>query len=214
MRRSVEAGLVLAVILGGACGASVTDAGAEDGGVESEDASLMLDGGHDGGFNDAGDAGPEPPDAGPPDAGCVCDELFECCDGCEAINDGIGCVSPEPGTGSPAVCHEGRCVGRSCECNEGPCCDGCFFMASTHPCAIDIVYESRCGSPTPSCPGYSARISDSYGSVFCSGLSSACDGAVMHIRTVSRECGDPGETLYCREVDGEAACDHLCESAL
>lgn len=203
MRRALIRGVM--AVLFCACGTpansdpdGASDAGADAGSAVLEDAGPNRDAGFDAGA----DAGPA----------CDCGPgASECCDGCLSMNEGGTCTAPIPGTGGAATCVAGSCVGETCECSSGPCCDGCFLRPATEVCQADIVYDSHCESPSAACPGYSARISESFGDRYCSGTSSACDGSVEHVRTVSRECWSASNPVFCEEiVEGMATCTHVC----
>ena len=161
-------------------GQRAPDAAAPDGGGEAADSAA-----EDGSGWPGLDSGPRPSDAGPDGSG----------GGSDAGSDG--------GVGEDSG-------GPECECTSGPCCTGgCWFRSPSHRCAADQVYESRCGTESGSCPGYSWRIWEEYGDRYCSGDSASCTGAVVHLRTVSRECEGPS---LCLEHDAtSASCGHSCE---
>ena len=174
------------------------DAGARagDGGVLERDAgALELDASQ----GDDSGVGPE----------CDCYRVGQCCDGYSAIAEGESCDDPFRGTSGPATCQAGRCIGEvACECESGPCCDGCLFRPTTHACG-EVVSRSYCADDgVGACPGYSHRIWQEFSEVFCAGDSAECNGAAIHSRTVSVEC-DPG--TFCEGNDGNASCTYVCE---
>lgn len=118
-----------------------------------------------------------------------------------ANGGGGGETEPEAGAAGTAGAE-------SCECTEGPCCDGCRFVpwewpAEAHACLVtselaletfpDAVFEpfqTWCTSGVNSqCPGYPTRIMREYRTQYCSGTSAACDGYVTDVvRSVSSSC--------------------------
>lgn len=128
---------------------------------------------------------------------CECDAASECCDGCLAINEGWACDDGDPETFGDA-CSSGVCSGRACECTEGPCCDGCWFLGADTVCGEDS--QGECLTPQQHYPG---RFKNALAELFCSGASSACNGAIVW--------GEPYETacashLQCRDSSGYPAC--------
>jgi hypothetical protein len=96
--------------------------------------------------------------------------------------------------------------GSSCECTEGPCCDGCNFRPDTYQCADDEVYYAKClDADAEWCTSHAGRASilQDFQDVWCSGESAACDGEAVHAKSVGGPCdgtdvclGEPGEA-YC-----------------
>ena len=63
----------------------------------------------------------------------------------------------------------------TCACSSGPCCDGCHFIATDHPCQFVEVtgftcLEQRCAGPYYKSEKW----------IYCSGESAACDGLERH----------------------------------
>lgn len=166
-----------------------------------------IDAGADAGETEL-DAGPAPHDAGGPDAGCACSGVSECCDGCMPISG--ECSSPISGTGGDAACMDGECIGEPCECDSGPCCDGCFFRPATYQCATGVIYEASCWTLSDACSGYSPRIEERVGNQFCEGASAECDGEIVHTLTRIRWCWTAANPVYCSGPDGSAECGHAC----
>jgi hypothetical protein len=153
MHRSSRA-LFLHACLALVCAACATD-----------HAKLPLD---DAGMDAASDASP---DIEEPD--CTCDELDECCDGCLPISEGGSCSDGDPNTFADA-CSDGVCVG-PCECDTGPCCDGCHFLDAGTICDVDADYRSGCSTALQVTPGVRWY---EWGDQTCSGATPGCDGDI------------------------------------
>lgn len=207
MRGRRESVMFLAAVLM-ACGTPAVVEDASDG--DADAGPPVSDSGRDAGRDAAVDGGA---DAGP---GCDCNVPSACCDGCLAQNEGGACTNPIPGTGGEATCADGSCVGQPCACSSGPCCDGCFFRPATYQCATDVLYASRCVTiGETACPGYTDRISESFGNQFCQGDRPDCTGSIEHVRDVSRLCWTMDNPIFCVEDSAPpiaAHCAHTCAS--
>jgi hypothetical protein len=74
---------------------------------------------------------------------------------------------------------EGGAPIEDCECDSGPCCDGCAYLPFGTVCAIHQPYYAFC---------YESSISIDYQYVFCSGESPDCDGHTHHTRNTFGSC--------------------------
>jgi hypothetical protein len=70
----------------------------------------------------------------------------------------------------------------ACECNSGPCCDGCMFKGA------DVVCTDRWTKMV--CEGTSSG-SATYYNRYCNGLSAACEGRLEERGTLPADCS-PG----------------------
>jgi hypothetical protein len=112
------------------------------------------------------------------------------------------------GEPAPEAGAAGAAGSESCECTEGPCCDGCHFVpwewpAEAHAClvtselaletfpnAVFEPFQTWCsGGVNGQCPGHPAAIMREYRTQYCSGTSAECDGYVTDVvRSVSSSC--------------------------
>lgn len=177
--------VALAAVLALGCG----DEGGADAGTDAgvDVAVADMGGGADGGDGDAGEA----------DAGwCLstpCMTRLRVGDTCvDQPRTGFSCDAG-PGFYDGECISPTECVGTPCECSEGPCCDGCLFVAMGEPCA---------GQPVPgrnkSCSGATATwdILEYY----CDGDSAACGGNNSIVGEGSGTCP---EGMVCRPGGAE-----------
>jgi hypothetical protein len=101
--------------------------------------------------------------------------------------------------------------GGPCDCEDGPCCDGCRLRPTSHVCDPSVVYSATCGPPSTLCPGGARRITENFGNRFCNGSSAGCDGELVHLSVASRECGIGDESLWCTGPAGSASCSFVCD---
>ena len=80
------------------------------------------------------------------------------------------CTNPEKCTGG-TTCVGGTC----CACTSGACCDGCNYKTSSVRCNNHVSFEYYCKDGTICGDEVWGRVREQY----CSGSSSACDGALL-----------------------------------
>ena len=94
------------------------------------------------------------------------------------------------GAGEPLVYQKG------CDCTDGLCCDGCYFLPDSVVCEPSSELEYGCPWGTFCGDDLAVRSLSRY----CSGSSASCDGG-LQAWTVSQECSDPtgcsSEELTC-----------------
>lgn len=90
-----------------------------------------------------------------------------------------------------------------CQCDAGPCCDGCHFRPASHFCGKTERYSSCTGDAVATCEGATRRIEIDYWNLFCSGASTECDRWGPHVAFSGSAC-DPG--LVCVESGDRAEC--------
>ncbi len=121
---------------------------------------------------------------------------------CVAQLDGMPCDDGNPRTVSDR-CLSGVCQGTACECESGPCCDGCHFQGIETLCGIE--QESLTCEDPDGCQG---TWTSTMVTTYCSGSSAQCDGAT----------GDPIEFTYltcsfgntCGAEPGECTRSTMC----
>lgn len=97
-----------------------------------------------------------------------------------------------------------------CDCQAGPCCDGCDFLLATELCAVEVAQERSCDQGQDIC-GLDVRIR--HQNQYCSGQSAACDGERVWGPWVLDDDCTPDQTCdpeagACRS---EEACAQRCE---
>lgn len=123
--------------------------------------------------------GVSPCDVANPEPDCrlaSCDEVM----GCSYVDMREGFECEFLGAPIPGTCVEGECTAPPCQCSEGLCCDGCFFMTAEEVC---FVGEHELCDDEFTCPGHYKRYAVE---VMCSGVSSVCNGE----RTVLNQVGN------------------------
>lgn len=105
----------------------------------------------------------------------------------------------QPGSGGQGT------GGATCECTEGPCCDGCNFRPDTFQCANDEARNQTCGTEDADWCAYPGKkwLERDHFDVWCSGASAECDGYEVMDYSGSFSCegndvclGEPG-AAYC-----------------
>jgi hypothetical protein len=124
----------------------------------------------------------------------------------------VGCFRSaafEP-TEPDASAEQDATIPDGCECAEGPCCDGCHFLAADVVCVDDgMIGPATCAGWSEINEPGNRRIASPLGDRYCSGASSLCDGmrAPRGAAAVETDCGSgnyglPGRpNVYCREDD-------------
>lgn len=126
----------------------------------------------------------------------ICDEVAGC--SFQNVHEGFRCDDGDDRTVEDR-CVRGECVGTPCECDEGECCDGCWFLP------VDTVCES--GEERETCDEHDACGASRIRQVeqrLCSGDSGACDAPKEWVTVeVVEECRG---TYICMSRHGSTMC--------
>jgi hypothetical protein len=102
------------------------------------------------------------------------------------------CASPTEG-GEPA-----------CQCEEGACCDGCYFRPRSHFCGEVVRFAECAGNVVPACGGRLEDVRLDYWNLFCGGDTGGdCERWGAHTKDTLSDCG---QQSGCVESGNQAAC--------
>lgn len=117
----------------------------------------------------------------------TCDEVAGC--SIQNIHEGFACDDGNARTVEDR-CVRGQCVGTPCECDEGACCDGCWFLDAGTVC--ETGDERDWCSAFETCGASRVRQQKQR---LCTGQSAGCDAPAEWVTVeVLTECGSDA---YC-----------------
>jgi hypothetical protein len=91
----------------------------------------------------------------------------------------------------------------ACQCQQGTCCDGCYYRPPTYSCGQGVRTAQCIGAVVPACGAGTKYLDQDYWSLFCGGDTGGECNWGGHVKYVDSSCG---AGTGCLEEGDQASC--------